>query len=203
MAIGNALGYGQSVTSGYVSALDRTIDVGDTSVAFIQTDAAINPGNSGGALFNMRGQVIGINSAKLANSMIEGMGYAIPISTALPILNDLEDRVTRTKVEAGTEGILGISCQNVSEEASKLYGIPKGVYIGEVNEGGAAEKAGIRKADVLIKFDGLNISSVAELKSTLQYYKAGETVNIVVSRMGDEGYNEVTLTITLDAKAQQ
>ena len=199
VAIGNALGYGQSVTSGYISALNRTVNIDNMTAELIQTDTAINPGNSGGALINMKGQVIGINSAKFASSTIEGMGYAIPISTALPILNDLEDRVTRTKVDEAEEGYLGVSCQNVSSEA-QFYGIPAGVYIGEVNEGSAAEKAGMKKGDILTKFDGLTIGSITELKSTLQYYKAGETVDIVVARMSTDGYAEETLTITLDAK---
>ncbi len=199
VAIGNALGYGQSVTSGYVSALNRTVNIDNMTAELIQTDAAINPGNSGGALINMKGQVIGINSAKFASSTIEGMGYAIPISTALPILNDLEDRVTRTKVDESEEGYLGISCQNVSSEA-QFYGIPAGVYIAEVNEGSAAEKSGMKKGDILTKFDGLTVGSVTELKSTLQYYRSGETVDIVVARMSADGYSEETLSITLDAK---
>ena len=167
----------------------------------IQTDAAINPGNSGGALFNMKGQVIGINSAKLAETQVEGMGYAIPISTAIPILNELENRVTREKVDASEEGYLGISCKDVSSDA-QAYGIPAGVYVAEATEGGAAQKAGIRQGDIITKFDGQTVTSVSEIKSLLQYYKAGETVDVVVERMSNEGYAEVTLSVTLDLNEQ-
>lgn len=201
VAIGNALGYGQSVTSGYISALDREVQMDNMTANLIQTDAAINPGNSGGALFNMKGQVIGINSAKLAETKVEGMGYAIPISTAIPILNELENRVTREKVDASEEGYLGISCQDVSSDA-QAYGIPAGVYVAEATEGGAAQKAGIRQGDIITKFDGQTVTSVSEIKSLLQYYKAGETVDVVVERMSNEGYAEVTLSVTLDLNEQ-
>lgn len=201
VAIGNALGYGQSVTSGYISALDREVQMDNMTAKLIQTDTAINPGNSGGALFNMKGQVIGINSAKLAETKVEGMGYAIPISTAIPILNELENRVTREKVDASEEGYLGISCQDVSSDA-QAYGIPAGVYVAEATEGGAAQKAGIRQGDIITKFDGQTVTSVSEIKSLLQYYKAGETVDVVVERMSNEGYAEVTLSVTLDLNTQ-
>lgn len=201
VAIGNALGYGQSVTSGYISALDREVQMDNMTATLIQTDAAINPGNSGGALFNMKGQVIGINSAKLAETKVEGMGYAIPISTAIPILNELENRVTREKVDASEEGYLGISCQDVSSDA-QAYGIPAGVYVAEATEGGAAQKAGIRQGDIITKFDGQTVTSVSEIKSLLQYYKAGETVDVVVERMSNEGYAEVTLSVTLGLNEQ-
>lgn len=201
VAIGNALGYGQSVTSGYVSALDREVQMDNMSAKLIQTDAAINPGNSGGALFNMKGQVIGINSAKLAETKVEGMGYAIPISTAIPILSELENRVTREKVDASEEGYLGISCQDVSRDA-QMYGIPSGVYVAEAVEGGAAQKAGMRQGDIITRFDGQTVSSVSEIKTLLQYYKAGETVDVVVERMSNDGYAEVTLSVTLDLNQQ-
>ena len=201
VAIGNALGYGQSVTSGYISALDREVQMDNMTSNLIQTDAAINPGNSGGALFNMKGQVIGINSAKLAETKVEGMGYAIPISTAIPILNELENRVTREKVDASEEGYLGISCQDVSSDA-QAYGIPAGVYVAEATEGGAAQKAGVRQGDIITKFDGQTVTSVSEIKSLLQYYKAGETVDVVVERMSNEGYAEVTLSVTLGLNEQ-
>lgn len=171
------------------------------TASLIQTDAAINPGNSGGALFNMKGQVIGINSAKLAETKVEGMGYAIPISTAIPILNELENRVTREKVDASEEGYLGISCQDVSSDA-QMYGIPSGVYVAEAVEGGAAQKAGMRQGDIITRFDGQTVSSVSEIKSLLQYYKAGETVDVVVERMSNDGYAEVTLSVTLDLNQQ-
>lgn len=201
VAIGNALGYGQSVTSGYISALDREVQMDNMTSNLIQTDAAINPGNSGGALFNMKGQVIGINSAKLAETKVEGMGYAIPISTAIPILNELENRVTREKVDASEEGYLGISCRDVSSDA-QAYGIPAGVYVAEATEGGAAQKAGVRQGDIITKFDGQTVTSVSEIKSLLQYYKAGETVDVVVERMSNEGYAEVTLSVTLGLNEQ-
>lgn len=201
VAIGNALGYGQSVTSGYISALDREVQMDNMTANLIQTDAAINPGNSGGALFNMKGQVIGINSAKLAETKVEGMGYAIPISTAIPILNELENRVTREKVDSSEEGYLGISCKDISTDA-QAYGIPAGVYVAEAAEGGAAQKAGIRQGDIITKFDGQTVSSVSEIKSLLQYYKAGETVDVVVERMSNDGYAEVTLSVTLDLNEQ-
>lgn len=171
------------------------------AASLIQTDAAINPGNSGGALFNMKGQVVGINSAKLAETKVEGMGYAIPISTAIPILNELENRVTREKVDASEEGYLGISCQDVSTDA-QAYGIPASVYVAEATDGGAAQKAGIRQGDIITKFDGQTVTSVSEIKSLLQYYKAGETVDVVVERMSNDGYAEVTLSVTLDLNQQ-
>lgn len=201
VAIGNALGYGQSVTSGYISALNREVQMDNMAASLIQTDAAINPGNSGGALFNMKGQVVGINSAKLAETKVEGMGYAIPISTAIPILNELENRVTREKVDASEEGYLGISCQDVSTDA-QAYGIPAGVYVAEATDGGAAQKAGIRQGDIITKFDGQTVTSVSEIKSLLQYYKAGKTVDVVVERMSNDGYAEVTLSVTLDLNQQ-
>ena len=201
VAIGNALGYGQSVTSGYISALNREVQMDNMAASLIQTDAAINPGNSGGALFNMKGQVVGINSAKLAETKVECMGYAIPISTAIPILNELENRVTREKVDASEEGYLGISCQDVSTDA-QAYGIPAGVYVAEATDGGAAQKAGIRQGDIITKFDGQTVTSVSEIKSLLQYYKAGETVDVVVERMSNDGYAEVTLSVTLDLNQQ-
>lgn len=201
VAIGNALGYGQSVTSGYISALNREVQMDNMAASLIQTDAAINPGNSGGALFNMKGQVVGINSAKLAETKVEGMGYAIPISTAIPILNELENRVTREKVDASEEGYLGISCQDVSTDA-QAYGIPAGGYVAEATDGGAAQKAGIRQGDIITKFDGQTVTSVSEIESLLQYYKAGETVDVVVERMSNDGYAEVTLSVTLDLNQQ-
>lgn len=201
VAIGNALGYGQSVTSGYISALNREVQMDNMAASLIQTDAAINPGNSGGALFNMKGQVVGINSAKLAETKVEGMGYAIPISTAIPILNELENRVTREKVDASEEGYLGISCHDVSTDA-QAYGIPAGVYVAEATDGGVAQKAGIRQGDIITKFDGQTVTSVSEIKSLLQYYKAGETVDVVVERMSNDGYAEVTLSVTLDLNQQ-
>lgn len=198
VAIGNALGYGQSVTTGIVSAVDRQVGDSDTENGFIQTDAAINPGNSGGALLNMNGELIGINSAKLASTEVEGMGYAIPVSTASPIIEELMNRTTRTKVSEEQASALGISGQTVDSTISKTYGIPKGVYVGEVTEGGAAEKAGLQAGSVITKFDGISVDSIDELKSTLTYYAAGETVEVTVKVADNGEYVEKTLTVTLD-----
>lgn len=196
IAIGNALGYGQSVTTGIVSATGRTIDGFDGE--YIQTDAAINPGNSGGALLNMQGQVIGINSAKLASTEVEGMGYAIPVSTASPIFEDLMNRQTRTKVSSDQAAALGIKGQTVDSSIAEAYGIPQGVYVAEVEKGSAAEKAGITSGSVITKFDGTSVKSKDDLKSQLEYYAAGETVDLVVKIADNGSYVEKSLTITLD-----
>lgn len=205
VAIGNALGYGQSVTTGIVSALNRTIGVeeGSTVTAYenlIQTDAAINPGNSGGALLDMNGRVIGINSAKASSNGVEGMGYAIPISYAKPILEDLMNSKTRTETVAEEESaFIGISGQGVSDEMSTVYGIPKGIYITETESGSPAELAGIQKGDVITKFDGQSVSSMEELKELLAYYAAGEDVTVTVSKAKSGEYSEEKLELTLGA----
>ena len=198
VAIGNALGYGQSVTTGIVSAVNRQLEDSDSENGFIQTDAAINPGNSGGALLNMQGQVIGINSAKLASTEVEGMGYAIPVSTASPIFEDLMNRQTRTKVSSDQAAALGIKGQTVDSSIAEAYGIPQGVYVAEVEQGSAAEKAGITDGSVITKFDDTTIESMDDLKSRLEYYAAGETVDLVVKIADNGSYVEKTLTITLD-----
>ena len=186
VAIGNALGYGQSVTTGIVSAVNRQLEDSNSENGFIQTDAAINPGNSGGALLNMQGQVIGINSAKLASTEVEGMGYAIPVSTASPIFEDLMNRQTRTKVSSDQTAALGIKGQTVDSSIAEAYGIPQGVYVAEVEQGSAAEKAGITAGSVITKFDDTTIESMDDLKSRLEYYAAGETVDLVV-KIADNG----------------
>ena len=198
VAIGNALGYGQSVTTGIVSAVNRQLEDSNSENGFIQTDAAINPGNSGGALLNMQGQVIGINSAKLASTEIEGMGYAIPVSTASPIFEDLMNRQTRTKVSSDQAAALGIKGQTVDSSIAEAYGIPQGVYVAEIEQGSAAEKAGITAGSVITKFDDTTIESMDDLKSCLEYYAAGETVDLVVKIADNGSYVEKTLTITLD-----
>ncbi len=198
VAIGNALGYGQSVTTGIVSALNRDGGFQNYVENLIQTDAAINPGNSGGALLNMKGEVIGINSAKVSSAKIEGMGYAIPMATALPIIEELVNRETRDAVDPKDMGYLGISGVTVTEEHSKSLGIPRGAGISEVVEGAAAEKAGLKKGDVIVKFDGLSIDSFAELKRQMVYYKAGETVEVIIARADDGEYKEITVEVTLD-----
>ena len=197
VAIGNALGYGQSVTTGIVSALNREVTIDNTTSSLIQVDAAINPGNSGGALFNMKGELVGINSAKYASEEVEGMGYAIPITKAKDILDDLMTRQTRTKVDEAKRGYLGISCLDVSSDASQMYNLPSGVYVKEVGQGGAAEAAGIKAGDIITKFDGLSVSSKEALVSTLENYAAGETVEVVVERASEDGYKEITLQVTL------
>ena len=203
IAIGNALGYGQSVTTGVISALDREITIDDITRNLIQTDAAINPGNSGGALLNMNGEVIGINSAKFSSSMVEGMGYAIPISDARPIIDDLMNRAIREKVAFGEESYLGISGVDVTEEVSQTYSMPIGIYVAQALEGTAAESAGLKKGDVITKFDGQTVTSMADLQDILAYYPAGTTVDLVIQRATDDEYQEQTVSVTLGSKAEQ
>ena len=201
VAIGNALGYGQSVTSGYVSALNRQVSSDDTDGTFIQTDAAINPGNSGGALLNMKGELIGINSAKIASDEVEGMGFAIPISKAEPILDEMMNQETRYKVEDEDKAAyIGITCENVTSDVNQMYGIPQGVYVDTVVEGGPAEKAGIKKGDVITKIDDTAIDAYKDLVDRLEYYEAGETVELEVYRAQDGEYNAQKISVTLGAK---
>lgn len=206
VAIGNALGYGQSVTTGIVSALDREVSVSGNNGEIItnkliQTDAAINPGNSGGALINMRGEVIGINSVKLASQEVEGMGYAIPITAVEEIIGDLMNKETRDKVASEKAGYLGIECLSVTSEAAQMYDMPVGVYVKNVLEGSAAEKAGLKAGDVIIKLDGSSVASDTELIEALSYYEAGETVEIV-AKTRESGYQEKQFTVTLGSRAK-
>ncbi|MDO4523088.1 MAG: trypsin-like peptidase domain-containing protein [Eubacteriales bacterium] len=205
IAIGNALGYGQSVTFGVISALDREISVstddGVVTNNMIQTDAAINFGNSGGALLDENGRLIGINSAKAAQTGVEGMGYAIPINTAKPIIEDLMNQTTRTKVDADKAGALGIVPADVSEEARQIYNIPAGAFVYELTDNSAAEDAGIQQGDIITKLEKTAISSKAELFDRMQYYEAGETIDVTVKRMGDGGYEEKTFQVTLGKKS--
>ncbi len=201
VAIGNALGYGQSVTTGIVSALDREVEIEDLDAKLIQTDAAINPGNSGGALLNMKGELIGINSAKFASELVEGIGYAIPIATAQPILDNLMNRATR-ELAGDKAGYLGVSVQDVSEEASEYYGIPKGAYVESAEEGGGAAAAGIQQGDIIIKFDGITITSASDLGGMMAYYKKGEQVEVVYMRSNNGAYEEHTVTVTLAESKQ-
>lgn len=214
IAIGNALGYGQSVTVGVVSALDRVIDLSaqemnGTSVdaadtedvpTFIQTDAAINPGNSGGALLNMKGEVIGINSSKIGGTVIEGIGYAIPISAAKPIIEDLMLRETRTKVSEENKGYLGISQLSVVDEMAEVYGMPKGVYVSQVYEGTGAEAAGIQKGNIITEFDGNKITGSEDLIRVLEYYSEGDTVEVTIMQGSPSGWESKTVTVTLGGK---
>ena len=202
VAIGNALGYGQSVTSGWISALNRSISTEDGEASgLIQTDAAINPGNSGGALLNMNGEVIGINAAKCADSQVEGMGYAIPISKAEPILEELMNRETRDKVEDSSKvGYMGVKAADLTTEAIQMYNMPAGAFITEVTEGGAADNAGIKKGDIIVKLDGQKVSGKDDLVDKLQYYEAGETIEVVISRANSGEYKEQTVEVTLGSK---
>lgn len=214
VAIGNALGYGQSVTTGIVSAVNRTLssnssDTQDSnsssddssSATYIQTDAAINPGNSGGALLNMNGEVIGINSAKLASTEVEGMGYAIPISRVSDIIDNLMNQTTRTKVDSDKQGTIGIKGINVTSDVQEKYNLPKGIYVSEVTSGSAAEKAGITSGSVITKFDGKSVTDIESLQDLLQYYKASETVELTLQVPDSDSYKEKTVSITLGSKS--
>lgn len=202
VAIGNALGYGQSVTSGWISALNRTIstDDGTNSTGLIQTDAAINPGNSGGALLNMKGELIGINSAKYADSAVEGMGYAIPISKAKPILEELMNRETREKVDDSKKGYLGVSLANLTTEAIEMYNMPTGAFVRSVEDDSPAQEAGICKGDIIVKFDGQKVSDGDDLLDKLQYYKSGEKIEAVIARATNGEYEENTIELTLGTR---
>lgn len=203
IAIGNALGYGLSVTGGYVSALNREVELEDGSKGtFIQTDAAINPGNSGGALINMNGEVIGINSNKIGGTVVEGIGYAIPISAAEPILSDLMTYETREKVDDSQVGYLGIIPQSVTSDAAELYGMPEGVYISQVEDGTPAAEAGLLRGDIIQKLDNKKVSTADELREQLKYYSAGETIDVLVMRSIDGEYVERTVTVTLGERPQ-
>lgn len=203
VAIGNALGYGQSVTSGWISALNRTIstDDGTNSTGLIQTDAAINPGNSGGALLNMKGELIGINSAKYADSAVEGMGYAIPISKAKPILEELMNRETREKVDDSKKGYLGVSLANLTTEAIEMYNMPTGAFVRSVEDDSPAQEAGICKGDIIVKFDGQKVSDGDDLLDKLQYYKSGEKIEAVIARATNGEYEENTIELTLGTRS--
>lgn len=202
VAIGNALGYGQSVTSGWISALNRTISTDDetNSTGLIQTDAAINPGNSGGALLNMKGELIGINSAKYADSAVEGMGYAIPISKAKPILEELMNRETREKVDSSKKGYLGVSLANLTTEAIEMYNMPTGAFVRNVENDSPAQEAGICKGDIIVKFDGQKVSDGDDLLDKLQYYKSGEKIEAVIARATNGEYEENTIELTLGTR---
>ena len=204
IAIGNALGYGQSVTTGVISALNRKIENSNSEegTSLIQTDAAINPGNSGGALLNMRGEVIGINSNKIGGSSIEGMGYAIPISTARPIIEDLMERQTRTKYSEEERGYLGISCINVTSDLSENFSMPQGFFVAQVYSGTGAEAAGLVRGNIVVAFDGVTVQNQEELTKQMQYYKAGESVEITIMVNSANGYQQKNVTVTLSSYDQ-
>ena len=199
VAIGNALGYGQSVTTGIVSALDRRVDTADAIM--IQTDAAINPGNSGGALLNMNGEVIGINSAKFSSTDVEGMGYAIALTPALPIIEDLMNRTTRAKVSDENASYLGVKGEDITSSISTSYGIPQGVYITTINADSPLSGTVVTLKSVITHFDGIRVTSTSNLESRLQYYAAGETVTLTVQVIEDNAYVEKTVEVTLGRAA--
>lgn len=201
IAIGNALGYGQSVTAGIVSATEREIDGYEGKL--IQTDAAINPGNSGGALLNANGEVIGINVAKVSDSTVEGMGYAIPSSDASDIIQELMNQKTKTKVDEDKQGFIGIQGYDVDENSSQMYNLPMGVYVAEVEAGSPAKKAGITKGSIIVKFGGSTVENMEDLQGELQYYEAGEKVEVTISQPAGNGeYEESTVELTLGKKSQ-
>ena len=207
VAIGNALNYGQSVTTGIVSALNRDITVtdGSTQVNYedlIQTDAAINPGNSGGALLNMSGEVIGINSAKAGENGVEGMGYAIPTSKALPIIEKLMNKTTRSKVDEKDAAYIGITGEEVTSDVQQLYGMPAGIYISNVGDNTPASDAGLTRGMIITKFDDTSVSSMSDLTDLLQYYKGGEEVTITVAQQGEGGkYKESDISLKLGLRS--
>lgn len=201
IAIGNALGYGQSLTVGYISALDREItDENGIQHTYIQTDAAINPGNSGGALLDLNGNVIGINAAKNASTEVEGMGFAIPISKAQEILNNLMTKKTREAVDESAQGYLGIQGTNIDANASKEYGMPVGIYVYKIVEGGAAANSDLKEKDIITKFDGQSVTNMEELKQMLTYYEGGSTVSLTVQSLVNGSYVEHEGQITLGTK---
>lgn len=207
VAIGNALGYGQSVTTGIVSALDRevTVETDDGNTVtnnMIQTDASINPGNSGGALLNMKGQLIGINSVKASATGVEGMGYAIPIDTAMPIFDELEAIQSRDIVDEDKRGFMGIKPVDITSEAKQIYNMPSGAFVYEVTNDSAAEKAGLKRGDIITKMDGVIISSAEDLYDRMQYYAAGDEMTVTIERAEGGEYKEQEITLTLDEKPE-
>lgn len=201
VAIGNALGYGQSVTVGYVSALNRDVETSNgIAKGFIQTDAAINPGNSGGALLNMNGEVIGINSVKYSSTKVEGMGYAIPITAVQDIIAELSTKVARVVVAEAEQGTIGMQGQDIDEQMSEAYDIPKGVYVYKILENGAAAKSELQEKDIITKIDNESIDSMEELKKNLTYYKAGDTITLTIQRLNGSQYEEKIIELNLGKK---
>lgn len=199
IAIGNALGYGQSVTVGYISAKDRKVSMEDSTMTLLQTDAAINPGNSGGALINASGEVIGINSVKYASDDVEGMGYAIPISDAVPIINEL---MNREQLSVAQQGYLGIKGSDITEQLSETYNMPEGIYVTEVTKGSPAEKGKIVAGDIITAINGRDVKTLEELQEVLTYTKAGTKVTITVRELKDGEYAEEERTVTLGSKGK-
>ena len=208
VAIGNALGYGQSVTTGIISAVNRKITMESSNGAslvtnsFIQTDAAINPGNSGGALLNMAGELIGINSVKIASNGVEGLGYAIPISDVSGIIDELMIKQTRSVVDEDKQGFLGISGQDVTASVAQSFGMPEGVFVASVMENLAADKAGIKKGNIITEIDGYAVKSISQLQERLTYYKKGETIKVKIQVQAENGYKEKTVEVKLSSRAE-
>lgn len=207
IAIGNALGYGQSVTTGIISATDRKVTMQNSdgvsvTNSYIQTDAAINPGNSGGALLNLKGELIGINSAKIVTSGVEGMGYAIPISDVKDIIGELLVSETREVVDEADRGSIGIEGSSISQEVSDAYGLPVGVNIRKVYKDSAAEKAGLKEGYVITKIGKSKVRTIEELQKQLSYYKAGESVTLTVQVRGEDGYTEKEVEVVLDPRSK-
>lgn len=199
IAIGNALGYGQSVTVGYISAKDRKVSMEDSTMTLLQTDAAINPGNSGGALINASGEVIGINSVKYASDDVEGMGYAIPISAAVPIINEL---MNREQLSISEQGYLGIKGLDITEQLSNTYNMPEGIYVSEVTAGSPAEKGNIVTGDIITEINGREVKTLEELQEVLTYTKAGTKVSITVKKIKNGEYEKQKCTVTLGSKGK-
>lgn len=199
IAIGNALGYGQSVTVGYISAKDRKVSMEDSTMTLLQTDAAINPGNSGGALINASGEVIGINSVKYASDDVEGMGYAIPISDAVPIINEL---MNREQLSISEQGYLGIKGLDITEQLSNTYNMPEGIYVSEVTAGSPAEKGDIVTGDIITEINGREVKTLEELQEVLTYTKAGTKVSITVKKIKNGEYEKQKCTVTLGSKGK-
>lgn len=197
IAIGNALGQGQSVTVGYVSALDKKPNIGGVERTLLQVDAAINPGNSGGALLNMKGEVIGINAAKYSDTEVEGIGYAIPISFAKDIIEDLMNKTTKIEIPEDQQGYLGIQLQNIDSKMSQAYGMPRGIYVYKIVEGGAAANSDLRERDIITKFDGETVKNGEDLQQLLTYYKGGTTVTLTVQSLENGEYVERQVEVTL------
>ncbi len=205
IAIGNALGYGQTTTVGYISAVDRKIQTDESGATknVIQTDAAINPGNSGGALVNMKGEVIGINEAKTSATSVEGVGYAIPVSEAQDIIKDLMNQKTRITVDAEKQGYLGIQGTDVNQRDASLYGMPEGVFVYKVVEGGAASQSDLQEKDIITKIDNQSIRTMEELKNMLTYYESGTTVTMTVMRLENGQYVEKQVDIVLGSRPKE
>jgi len=205
IAIGNAMGYGQSVTTGVISALNREVTVEDVTSTLIQTDAAINPGNSGGALLNLAGEVIGINSVKYTSTEVEGMGYAIPISDVADVINEMMNKETKKKVDSDKSGYLGIKAMEITSSVASQYNMPEGIYVASVEENGCADKAGIEKGDIITKIGSTSVATVSDLTTELEYYEAGTEVEVVVQKQvkNGYGYEEKTLKVTLDKRPKE